>query len=94
MEFMEKTAKAMDEFREAIYAEGVLHKKTKFLIALSNCVALGCEPCVMFRLKAARKEFDCTEEEVEEAVSIAILNAAGTTHAKFMAAWKKTESDS
>jgi alkylhydroperoxidase/carboxymuconolactone decarboxylase family protein YurZ len=89
MAFMENTTKALDEFRNAIYATGALDKKTKFLIALSNCVALGCEPCMIHRLKAARDEFDCTEAEIEEVVSIAVLNAAGTTQAKFMAAWNK-----
>lgn len=88
---MENTTGALDRFREAIYASGALDKKTKFLIALSNCVALGCEPCMIYRLKAARDEFDCTEAEIEEAVSVAILNAAGTTQAKFMAAWGKTK---
>lgn len=86
---LEKTTQALDQFRESIYASGALDKKTKFLIALSNCVALGCEPCTIYRLKAAKAEFDCSDEEIEEAVSIAILNAAGTTQAKFMAAWKK-----
>jgi alkylhydroperoxidase/carboxymuconolactone decarboxylase family protein YurZ len=86
---MDKTSKALDTFRDAIYSGGVLDKKTKFLIALSNCVALGCEPCMIYRLKAAKDEFDCTDAEIEEAVSVAILNAAGTTQAKFMAAWKK-----
>jgi alkylhydroperoxidase/carboxymuconolactone decarboxylase family protein YurZ len=90
MEFMDKTSHALDKFRDAIYAEGALDKKTKFLIALSNCVALGCEPCMIHRLKAAKEEFDCTETEIEDAVSIAILNAAGTTQAKFMAAWRKS----
>ena len=89
MTFMENTSKALDTFREAIYAGGALDKKTKFLIALSNCVALGCEPCMIYRLKAAKDEFNCSDAEIEEAVSIAILNAAGTTQAKFMAAWKK-----
>ena len=91
MEFLEKTTKALDLFRDAIYEEGALSKKTKFLIALSNCVALGCEPCMIYRLKAAKHEFNCTDQEIEEAVSIAILNAAGTTQAKLVAAWKKSE---
>lgn len=89
MSFMENTTHALDQFRNSIYSSGALDKKTKFLIALSNSVALGCEPCMIYRLKAAKDEFNCTDAEIEEAVSIAILNAAGTTQAKFMAAWKK-----
>lgn len=46
---------------------------------------------MIYRLKAAKDEFDCTEAEIEEVVLIAILNAAGITQAKFMAAWKKLE---
>ena len=92
MTFLEETARELDRFREYVNAPGALDKKTKFLIALSNCVALGCEPCMMFRFKAAREEFDCTQAEIEEAVSIAILNAAGTTQAKLMKAWRMTES--
>ena len=92
MAFLEKTIHELDKFRDFIYSQGVLDTKTKFLIALSNCVALGCEPCMMYRFKAARNEFDCTEAEIEEAVSIAILNAAGMTQAKATAAWKKIES--
>jgi alkylhydroperoxidase/carboxymuconolactone decarboxylase family protein YurZ len=89
MAFMDRTSNSLDQFRESVYAGGALDKKTKFLIALSNCVALGCEPCMIYRLKAAKDEFNCTDAEIEEAVSIAILNAAGTTQAKFMAAWRK-----
>jgi alkylhydroperoxidase/carboxymuconolactone decarboxylase family protein YurZ len=90
MAFMEKTKQELDKFREFVYSDGALNKKTKFLIALSNCVALGCEPCMIYRFKAAREEFDCTEAEIEEAISIAVLNAAGATQAKAMAAWNKT----
>ena len=89
MGFLEKTIKELDNFREFVYAPGALDKKTKFLIALSNCIALGCEPCTMYRLKAARDEFECSEAEIEEAIAIAIMNSAGVTQAKVMAAWKK-----
>jgi alkylhydroperoxidase/carboxymuconolactone decarboxylase family protein YurZ len=89
MEFLEMTTKELDKFREFVYAPGALSKKTKFLMALSNCVALGCEPCMIYRFKAARDEFDCTDAEIEEAVSIAILNSAGVTQARAVAAWKK-----
>lgn len=93
MAFLEKTELELDKFREYVYSDGALDKKTKFLIALSNCVALGCEPCTMFRLRAAKEEFDCTLEEIEEAVSIAIMNSAGVTNAKVKAAWRKVENE-
>ena len=92
MSFLEKTGHELDKFRQYVYTPGALDSKTKFLIALSNCVALECEPCTMYRLKAASEEFDCTESEIEEAVSIAIMNKAGVTQAKVMAAWRKLES--
>ena len=63
------------------------------MIALSNCVALECEPCTIYRLREARNTFDLTENEIEEAVSIALMNRAGVTQAKFMAAWRKFENE-
>ena len=94
MEFLNETSKEIEKFRQYIYSDGALDKKTKFLIALSNCVALECEPCTMYRLRAASDEFDCTQAEIEEAVSIAIMNKAGVTQAKVMAAWNKVHTDS
>ena len=34
-----------------------------------------------------------SENEIEEAVSIALMNRAGVTQAKFMAAWRKFENE-
>lgn len=94
MSFLEKTSAELEKFREFVYRPGALDKKTKFLMALSNCVALGCEPCTLYRLKAAREEFDCTEAEIEEAVTIAIMNSAGVTQARVMSAWNKLNGNS
>jgi alkylhydroperoxidase/carboxymuconolactone decarboxylase family protein YurZ len=91
MAFLESISTELEKLREFVFAPGALDKKTKFLIALSNCVALGCEPCTMYRLKAAKEEFDCTESEIEEAIAIAIMNTAGTTQARVMAAWRKLD---
>lgn len=90
MPFLEKTEIEIEKLREYIYKPGAIDSKTKFLIALSNCVALGCEPCTMHRLRRAKSEFDCTEEEIEEAISIAVMNSAGATLAKAKAAWGKS----
>ena len=83
-EFLKKSKDELQKFREFVYQDGVLDKKTKFLIAFSNCVALGCEP---------KGQYGCTDEEIEEAISIAILNKAGVTEAQVKAAWKKAQSD-
>ena len=91
MSFLDKTAAELDKFRQYVYSPGALDSKTKFLIALSNCVALECEPCTMYRLKAASEEFNCSEAEIEEAISIAIMNKAGVTQAKVMASWRKLQ---
>jgi alkylhydroperoxidase/carboxymuconolactone decarboxylase family protein YurZ len=89
--FLERTAMELDKFRDFVYAEGALDRRTKLLIALSNCVALGCEPCMLHRLKAARDEFDCSKDEIEEAVALAIMNSAGVTQARVVAAWNKLD---
>lgn len=91
MSFLKKTANELDKFRQYVYTPGALDSKTKFLIALSNCVALECEPCMMYRMKVASDEFDCSESEIEEAISIAIMNKAGVTQAKVMAAWRNVD---
>jgi len=92
-EFLKKSKDELQKFREFVYQDGVLDKKTKFLIAFSNCVALGCEPCMISRFKKAKGQYGCTDEEIEEAISIAILNKAGVTEAQVKAAWKKAQSD-
>ena len=90
MDFLKNTEAEIEKLREYIYKPGALDKKTKFLMAISNCVALGCEPCMIYRFRAAKEEFDCTTEEIEEAVSIAIMNGAGVTMAKAKAAWGRS----
>lgn len=90
MAFLERTESEIEKLREYIYKSGALDKKTKFLMALSNCVALGCEPCMIYRFRAAKNEFDCSEEEIEEAISIAVMNGAGVTLAKAKAAWGRS----
>lgn len=90
MAFLENTEREIEKLRAYIYAPGAIDSKTKFLIALSNCVALGCEPCMMYRLRAAKNEFNCSEAEIEEAISIAIMNGAGVTLAKVKSAWSKS----
>lgn len=91
MQFLENTSKELDKFRDYIYQQGALDSKTKFLIALSNVVALGCEPCMIYRLGPERERLGITNQEMEEAISIAIMNHAGTTLAKTKAAWKKLQ---
>ncbi len=93
MPFLDQTAAELDKFRQFVYTPGALDAKTKFLIALSNVVALECEPCTMYRLKQGREEFGCTEAEMEEAVALALMNRAGVTQAKLRAAWRKLEAE-
>ena len=54
------------------FTEGVLDKKTKELIGLSNSLVLRCDDCVKYHLGKCH-ELKLSSEEVQEALSIACL---------------------
>ena len=53
-----------------------LDTKTKELIALAVCVAIRCDDCIAFHVKAAVEQ-GATREEVLEALGMAIYMGAG-----------------
>lgn len=54
------------------YKEGALSEKTKHLIGLSCSLMQRCNDCVMYHLQECVK-LDCTAEEINEAMGIALL---------------------
>ena len=54
------------------YMEGVLPKKTKELLGLSNSLVLRCDDCVRYHLEECYK-LGITKEEVVEGMSISLL---------------------
>jgi AhpD family alkylhydroperoxidase len=66
-QFSDAVSRLYDEVMKA----GKLDEKTKELIAIALSVATKCEPCIKYHVKSALKQ-GATEEEVVEAVAIAI----------------------
>lgn len=54
------------------YMEGVLPKKTKELLGLSNSLVLRCDDCVRYHLEECYK-LGITKEEVVEGMGISLL---------------------
>src|SRR5215467_3993267 len=63
---------------QAAVAPKALDAKTKELIALGIAVAVRCDDCIGFHVKAAI-EHGASEEEVAEALGIAIYMGAGSS---------------
>lgn len=70
------TAKAFGDLAKAAIAPGVLDSKTKELIALSIGIAMRCDGCLAFHVKAAHK-YGATREEVAEAIAVAVYMGGG-----------------
>src|SRR5271165_7114303 len=68
--------KAFSSIAQAALAEGALDPKTKELIALGISVAVRCDDCIAFHVKAA-VERGATREEVLETLGMAIYMGAG-----------------
>lgn len=54
------------------YKDGALNSKTKHLIGLSCSLMLRCEDCTIYHIKESL-ECGSTKEEINEAMSIALL---------------------
>ena len=63
---------------QAALAPKALDAKTKELIALAIAVAVRCDDCIAFHVKAALDQ-GASEEEVTEALGIAIFMGAGSS---------------
>ncbi len=68
--------KAFSSLAQAALAEGALDPKAKELIALGISVAVRCDDCIAFHVKAA-VDRGATREEVLETLGMAIYMGAG-----------------
>jgi AhpD family alkylhydroperoxidase len=68
--------KAFASLAQSALAEGALDPKTKELIALGISVAVRCDDCIAFHVKAA-VERGASREEVLETLGMAIYMGAG-----------------
>ena len=68
--------KAFSAIAQAALAQGALDQKTKELIALGISVAIRCDDCIAFHVKAA-VERGATREEVLETLGMTIYMGAG-----------------
>lgn len=68
--------KAFAGMAQAAVAPKALDSKTKELIALGIAVAIRCDDCIGFHVKAARQH-GATRDEVLEALGMAIYMGAG-----------------
>ncbi len=68
--------KAFSSLAQAALAQGALDPKTKELIAVGIAVAVRCDDCVAFHVKAA-VDHGATREEVLETLGMAIYMGAG-----------------
>ena len=72
-----ETMDAFGELRETIYKDGALDVKTKELISVVTGGLMRCESCVKIHSKRA-KEHGATEDEIAEAIAVAMFVAAGS----------------
>jgi AhpD family alkylhydroperoxidase len=68
--------KAFSHIAQAALAPNALDGKTKELIALGIAVAVRCDDCIAFHVKAAF-ERGASQEEIAEALGMAIYMGAG-----------------
>lgn len=68
--------KAFSSLAQAALAQGALDPKTKELIAIGISVAVRCNDCIAFHVKAAADR-GATREEVLETLGMAIYMGAG-----------------
>ncbi|WP_417280357.1 carboxymuconolactone decarboxylase family protein [Celeribacter sp.] len=68
--------KSYSQLVGAVSGEGALSGKVKELMAFSISIAIRCEDCIVFHLRAALKH-GATRDEVIEAISVAIEMGGG-----------------
>lgn len=69
-------AKAFTALAGAATAEGALDPKTKELIATAISIAVRCDGCITYHVKAAHK-LGATREEINETIGMAIYMGGG-----------------
>ena len=68
--------KAFSSLAQSALAQGALDGKTKELIAIAISVAIRCDDCIAFHVKAA-VDHGATREEILETLGMAIYMGAG-----------------
>ncbi|MDG6244861.1 MAG: carboxymuconolactone decarboxylase family protein [Methanolobus sp.] len=76
-ERLPETAEALANMRASIFKDNSLDTRTKELIATACAVLLRCEKCTVIHSQRA-KEKGATEDEIAEALSVAMFIAAGS----------------
>jgi AhpD family alkylhydroperoxidase len=77
-------------FADVVYKPNVLDGKTKELIALSDSVMADCVPCINYHYQKA-VEYGASQEEIAEALVIAMSVSAGSKEAKYSSVIRKLE---
>ncbi|WP_135611499.1 carboxymuconolactone decarboxylase family protein [Methanococcoides sp. AM1] len=72
-----EASKAFGDMRSAIFRKNSLDLKVKELIAVASAVLMRCEKCVKIHSERA-KENGATEEEIAEAIAVAMFIAGGS----------------
>ena len=70
------TMKAFNEIARAATAEGALDTKTKELIATAIGIAVRCDGCLAFHVRAAQR-LGASREEMLETIAMAIYMGGG-----------------
>ncbi len=83
------TAGAFSALAKAATGAGALDPKTKELIAVGIAIAVRCEPCIGYHIRAAATA-GATRPEIADAVAMAVYMGGGPAlmyGAKALAAW-------
>lgn len=76
-EKLPEAAKAFGDMRSAVFRTNSLDVKVKELIAVASSVLMRCEKCAKIHSERA-KENGATEEEIAEAIAVAMFIAGGS----------------
>lgn len=76
-DWLPETHEAFGQMRRAIYKEGALDVRVKELISVAVSTVVRCEPCIKIHAGRA-KEAGATEDQIAEAISVAMFVAAGS----------------
>ena len=71
---------AYTQFKDKVFAAGALSAREKELIALAIAHVTHCPYCIDSHTRKA-KEADATDEEIAEAIFVAVVMSAGATMA-------------
>jgi AhpD family alkylhydroperoxidase len=84
LDLKSKTYKAFLEIEKSAYANGVLTKKIKELIAIGISVVVNCESCMEWHIKEAARS-GASFEEILEALEVGMEMGGGpaTAHVRF-----------